>query len=145
MPDTSRRLIEELQRQAAEATAKVDAEMAASRARLEADLARARAHADNARADYEAVVRAEIDRLRARGIPDPEQFYRDAHARGRELAAPEWERLERELLPRRDDAKARLSGTDLDREMQIIDAEIDARVQIRAAQIARDILARGAL
>ncbi len=157
--DDARRVIEKIQRQAAEAQARANADMAAVKATMDADLARAKAHADKARADYEAIIAAEIDKLRARGITNPDQFYRarppkhrdrwvrrrDAHAKGRELAAPEWERLEREMTPRRETARARLAGPELDREMLIIDAEIDAKVALRAAEIATEILTRGTL
>ena len=118
----------------------MEAEVAAAKAKIDAEVAKAQAEADKARAEHSRFLEAELAKLRARGVADPEAAYRAAQAKGRELASQDWERFERDALPRREAARAKFSGADLEREMMIIDVEIDARLALRAAEIARGIL-----
>jgi putative hydrolase of the HAD superfamily len=134
------RKVEEIQRRAQELQDTANAEAAAATARMNAELARAKAEADKVRADVRKREEAEFAKLRARGIADAEGFYRRAQARGRELAEAERPRIEAEVL--RAYAEQEKAGA-RDARIPMLEADVDVRVAVRAAEITRQILATG--
>ncbi len=134
------RLLEQVNEQARALEEKMGAEAAAANARMNAELARAQAEADKVRAEVRKREEADIAKLRARGIADPEAFYRRAQARGRELAEAERPRIEAELL--REYAEREKTGA-RDAKIPMLQAEVDVRVAVRAAEIARRITSEG--